>query len=996
MNCTNSSTPQSPRRVSFPGILLTLLWLGGFRAWADQTLIPTGSVWKYLDTGANPGAAWTAAGFNDSAWKWGPAQLGYGDGDEATVLGFGTNASAKYITTYFRKSFPVATPSSFSGLALRVLRDDGVVVYLNGAEIYRNNMPAGSVTSTTLASSGISGLEESTAFLSASIGAGGLIAGDNLLAVEIHQNSGASSDISFDLELVGLVPARPSVTRGPYLQKSTPESMTLRWRTSLPTDTRVQFGTNTSLGTSVALPDSTTEHSVTLTGLTPNTLYYYAVGDSVGTLASGTDFLFYTAPPAGTVQPLRFWVLGDAGTGSSGQLSVRNAFYQQSANRYTDLILLLGDNAYNNGTDAEYQAKLFDVYGSIFRSTASFSVIGNHDTAQLADPVPSTTPYFQIFNPPMAGEGGGVPSGTPRYYSFDYGNIHFVCLDSMTSDRTTTSPMLTWLRQDLEQNSADWLIALFHHPPYSKGSHDSDNPLADGGRMAEMRANALPILEANGVDLVLSGHSHSYERSLLLDQHYGVSTTLTSAMVLDPGSGREAESGAYSKDGGGPASHQGAVYVVTGSAGQIAGGTLNHPAMFISLNQFGSFILEVNGPRLDAQFLTSTGTTNDSFTLIKGPPANLSPSVVLSAPQNDASVIEGTALSLSAATLDSDGSVVSVDFQVDGTLLETDPTSPFTVLWTATGVGTHLLTAVATDNAGAQTLSTPVSVTVTPRPPPVAPSGLQISSVSANQVTLVWTDNATNESGFRLERSPNGTDWTGIATVGPNSTGYSDVTGLSPGATYGYRVLAYNVDGDSANSEPVFVTLPAPLPSTPASLAARAYASNSIYLSWIDTATNETGFLVERSTNAINWALIRTLGANTTNYFNSAGVVAGIPYFYRIRAYNGSGYSAYSSVVSATIPTAPPSAPINLTAASTRVATVDLNWTDTASNEDGFKVERSSNGVDWTQINTTGANATTYSNSYGVLSGVPVRYRVRAYNAQGNSTYSNTVIITPR
>ena len=111
-------------------------------------------------------------------------------------------------------------------------------------------------------------------------------------------------------------------------------------------------------------------------------------------------------------------------------------------------------------------------------------------------------------------------------YSFDYGNIHFVCLESYETDRSTSGAMLTWLEADLQANDKSWLIAFWHHPPYSKGSHDSDTD----GRMTDMCQNALPILEQHGVDLVLTGHSHSYERSYLIDGHYGASSTFTEAM----------------------------------------------------------------------------------------------------------------------------------------------------------------------------------------------------------------------------------------------------------------------------------------------------------------------------------------------------------------------------------------------------------------------------------------------------------------------------------
>ena len=103
--------------------------------------------------------------------------------------------------------------------------------------------------------------------------------------------------------------------------------------------------------------------------------------------------------------------------------------------------------------------------------------------------------------------------------------------------------MLTWLQNDLASTTQPWVIAFFHHPPYSKGSHDSDTDI----ELKEMRQNALPILENAGVDLVLSGHSHSYERSFLIDGHYGTSSTFTSAMKKNGGSGREDGTGAYRK-----------------------------------------------------------------------------------------------------------------------------------------------------------------------------------------------------------------------------------------------------------------------------------------------------------------------------------------------------------------------------------------------------------------------------------------------------------------
>ena len=407
-----------------------------------------------------------------------------------------------------------------------------------------------------------------------------------------------------------------SVTRGPYLQTGTPTSVMVRWRTDAPSDSRVSYGESPQgLAFSTTELTLTTEHIIKLSNLTPNTKYYYSVGtSSQATLAGGDDsHYFVTAPTA--AKPTRIWVLGDAGTYTDDQRRVRDAYAKFTGTRHTDLWLMLGDNAYVEGKDEEYQKAVFDLYPTFLRQSVLWPTIGNHDTAGSISP-PEDLPYYQMFTLPRNAEAGGLASGTEDYYSFDYGNIHFVCLDSMTSEVHPNSPMLKWLTSDLAANTKQWLIAYWHHPPYTKGSHDSD---AESVEIA-MREHALPILESYGVDLVLTGHSHSYERSYLIDGHYGYSATFSSNHKKNGGSGRPSEDGAYTKPTLGPSAHEGAVYVVAGSSGQATGGALNHPAMFIALNNLGSMVLDVNGNRLDAKFLRETGAIADNFTLIKGSP----------------------------------------------------------------------------------------------------------------------------------------------------------------------------------------------------------------------------------------------------------------------------------------------------------------------------------------------------------------------------------------
>lgn len=163
-----------------------------------ETLVPTGATWKYHDLGSNLGTTWKDYYFTDSAWSQGAAPLGYGD-TVATNVDFGLDSNAKYITTYFRRTFTAS--HGYSSMQISLRRDDGAVVYLNGTEVARSNMPTGTITSSTLASVAIAGADETT-YLSIPI-TGQLYNGANVIAVEIHQSAASSSDIVFDLSLQG-------------------------------------------------------------------------------------------------------------------------------------------------------------------------------------------------------------------------------------------------------------------------------------------------------------------------------------------------------------------------------------------------------------------------------------------------------------------------------------------------------------------------------------------------------------------------------------------------------------------------------------------------------------------------------------------------------------------------------------------------------------------------------------------------------------------------
>lgn len=442
------------------------------------------ALWRYYDAGALSGSpAWYDPLYDDSTWSEGEAPLGFAASQTTTVNNHGG------ITWYFRTRFDVADASSVTDGILDLIVDDGAVVYLNGIELGRWNMPGGVIIDSTPASTSTAGPH---LYAAQAVVAGALVDGENLLAVEVHQRSVASSDIFLDLGLSWA----PHLLAGPWIVQAGPDEVTIAWESYVADAGVVQWGPTAAYTNAASDVVSDTLHFVTLTGLTAGTDYHYAV-EADG--EQSVDFTFRTpADPGASDLLVAFY--GDSRT----HPDIHGMLADLVAGVDPDLVLHSGDFVDDPETSPDWYNQVFDPAAVYLSDTPFFPVPGNHES----EFVYPATPYWDYFPAP----------GATSWWSTAVGPIRFVFLDSNDPDYAdgdpTDSAQWAWLDAELAAATEPYIVAVQHHPVYTSGWHATD------ASVEGFETYLGPLLESYGVTAFIAGHDHRYERSYRSGTHY--------------------------------------------------------------------------------------------------------------------------------------------------------------------------------------------------------------------------------------------------------------------------------------------------------------------------------------------------------------------------------------------------------------------------------------------------------------------------------------------
>ncbi len=470
--------------------------------------IRAGDPWHFFRGTQEPapaGADWRVAAFNDASWETGPTGIGYGDTDDATTLG---EMPGRYTSIYLRKRFTIADPAAVRWITLRLDYEDGACLYLNGAEVLRLNLPGNPGTPLPFNARALSwhnagNAEEFdlTPFRHL------LVPGENILAIQVHDDPSALTGVSLVPELL------VNFSRGPFIQNTGPTHTEVVWRTPVPSTSTVEFGLTPALGRQQTDPAPTTRHALRLTELSPDTLYYYRVRSTADPDTAISDLRsFRTLKASG---PIRFALTADTGSGWRSQLNIARVLRDLAP----DLVLHAGDVVYPSFTPGLADTHCLSIYQRHMETTPFFFAFGNHDIYS------GDAAFLDTFHLPT-----NNVTGTEHYYSFDHGDVHFVVLYQPMLNQYLLAPgnvQYNWLVADLAASTKPWKLIALHLPLLTSAHHRFDNANGNGlYDTDELRSILLPIAQQFGVQLIMSGHAHVYERFAPVD---GVHTLVSGA-----------------------------------------------------------------------------------------------------------------------------------------------------------------------------------------------------------------------------------------------------------------------------------------------------------------------------------------------------------------------------------------------------------------------------------------------------------------------------------
>lgn len=603
---------------------------------ADQPLVllEGNSAWKYIDNGTDQGTVWQAV-YDDSGWKSGLAPLGYkdnGSGVSTTIFGglntnisYGSSKSKKYMTSYFRTNVnaDLEQVKALGKIEGTLGFDDGVVLYLNGTEIYREGMPAGAIDYLTQSTYSKSDPNISKVDLTDAVKAN-LKDGNNELAAEVHQANASSSDLYWDMKLTAHPAAEPEVPG-----QGKPESVALTFngnpQTSMGfawyapetvTGTKLEVveaakvtgsifpaeGILTFEGTTVVASvynskadksagktSAISSHKVLADNLQPGTKYAYRAGD--GQEGNWSDIGTFTTEAAANASYQFLYTTDSQGT-TEEDFDIWNHTLQEGLGKFPDVEFILNSgDLVDNGDIEEQWGWFFDKPKAILQNIPLVPLVGNHESKNYSN-------YTGHFNLPNVSNTGAKPDGS--VYSLDYGPAHFMVLNTEYYGKSSNAAnneiyykQVEWLRSEVAKSDKQWNIVLLHKSPYSVASHTNDTDVLF------YRAELTKVFDELGIDMVIGGHDHTYTRSYQMLNNVPLTDIVpdSSGTVTDP---------------------EGTLYLITNAAGNkkynVASGTFPFAAKYEQPGKemFTGFTVTENDLSYKA-YTTLTGGTTDLY-----------------------------------------------------------------------------------------------------------------------------------------------------------------------------------------------------------------------------------------------------------------------------------------------------------------------------------------------------------------------------------------------